>query len=664
CDRAPRLPCNGGSVITPLFRDKNRGPETLDYCPKPHSQLGQSWGADPGPLAPPLQRPLQNLLLLWTLLNCGLGGSAQGPGEWTPWGSWSRCSSSCGRGLSVRSRHCIWFPGEESCWGDTHEYRLCRLPDCPLGAIPFRDLQCALYNGHPVLGTQRTYQWVPFYGAPNQCDLNCLAEGHAFYHSFGRVLDGTPCSPGAQGLCVAGRCLSAGCDGLLGSDAHEDHCGRCGGANESCLLVQRVFRDSGAFAGYWNVTLIPEGARHIRVTHRSRNHLALLGGDGRYVLNGNWAVSPPGTYEAAGTRVVYTRAAGPEEKLHAAGPTSEDLLLQVLLQEPNPGIEFEFWLPRERYGPFQAQAQAQAQALGWSLRQQQPRQVEAQPPELPAAPATTVPRIPTPTPDACEPCPDTRGRAHRLLHYCGSDFVFRARVLSRLHQAQETRYEVRVQLIYKNRSPLRALEYVWAPGRCPCPRLDLHPRSTCWPPSASSALMALRTGYCCPTLAMPGSGAPPRTAVCAWPPGAALSEPWDRGLPCAARKTGPTRLRLSVSPLLAWLRNLSHPQLCDTPSHVHRCPCTIHCREQEALVRTTRLLFPLSLWLLGNSEIFYTWKLCVCFYSLCLTLAFLETLSQTGRADRSDPNKTSCKVSVSPLALATRDDLESVSNAD
>lgn len=24
--------------------------------------------------------------------------------------------------------------------------------------------------------------------------------------------------------------------------------------------------------------------------------------------------------------------------------------------------------------------------------------------------------------DPCPPCPDTRGRAHRLLHYCGSDF--------------------------------------------------------------------------------------------------------------------------------------------------------------------------------------------------------------------------------------------------
>ncbi|TKC40799.1 hypothetical protein EI555_007823, partial [Monodon monoceros] len=417
----------------------------------------------------------------------------QGPGEWTPWGSWSRCSSSCGRGLSVRSRQCIRFPREELCWGDTHEYRLCQLPECPPGAVPFRDLQCALYNGHPVLGTQKTYQWVPFYGAPNQCDLNCLAEGHDFYHSFGRVLDGTPCSPGTQGLCVAGRCLRAGCDGLLGSDAREDRCGRCGGANNSCLFVQRVFRDAGAFAGYWNVTLIPEGARHIRAAHRSRNHLgitgsegggallaariqrgggrqALMGGDGRYVFNGNWAVSPPGTYEAAGTRVVYTRVTGSEETLRAAGPTSEDLLLQVLLQEPNPGVEFEFWLPRERYGPFQAQAQAQ----GWSLRQPQPREVDPQSPESPAAPTVIPPRTPGPTPDPCPPCPDTRGRAHRLLHYCGSDFVFRARVLGRVRQAQETRYEVRVQLIYKNRSPLRALEYVWAPSRCPCPPLALH----------------------------------------------------------------------------------------------------------------------------------------------------------------------------------------------
>ncbi|XP_003788896.1 ADAMTS-like protein 5 [Otolemur garnettii] len=405
------------------------------------------------------------LLLLWTLLNCVLGNSAQGPSEWTSWGSWSGCSSSCGRGVSVRSRRCIRLLGQEPCWGNTHEYRLCQFPDCPPGAVAFRDLQCALYNGHPVLGMQKTYQWVPFYGAPNQCDLNCLAEGHAFYHSFGRVLDGTTCSPGAQELCVAGHCLSVGCDGLLGSGAREDHCGRCGGTNDSCFFVQRVFRDAGAFTGYWNVTLIPAGARHIRVAHQSHNHLALMGSDGHYVLNGNWAVSRPGTYQAVGTHIVYTRDARPEETLHVAGPTSHDLLLQVLLQEPNPGIKFEFWLPRELYGPFQAQVQA----LGWPLRQPQPREVV----HFPTL-STILTRTQTLAPDPCLPCPDTRGRAHRLLHYCSSDFVFQARVLGRHRQNQETRYEVRVQLVYKNQSPLRVREYVWALGHCPCPLLSPH----------------------------------------------------------------------------------------------------------------------------------------------------------------------------------------------
>uniref|UniRef100_A0A8C9DIH4 ADAMTS like 5 n=1 Tax=Prolemur simus TaxID=1328070 RepID=A0A8C9DIH4_PROSS len=116
-----------------------------------------------------------------------------------------------------------------------------------------------------------------------------------------------------------------------------------------------------------------------------------MGSDGRYVLNGDWVVSRPGTYEAMGTRVVYTRDASLEETLRAAGPTSHDLLLQVLLQEPNPGIEFEFWLPREHYGPFQAQVQA----LGWSLWQPQPRDM------VPPAPSAIPARTPTLAPGPC-----------------------------------------------------------------------------------------------------------------------------------------------------------------------------------------------------------------------------------------------------------------------
>ncbi|XP_019599727.2 ADAMTS-like protein 5 isoform X3 [Rhinolophus sinicus] len=531
----------------------------------------------PGP------HPLRNLLLLlWTLLNCSFGGSAQGSGEWTLWGSWSPCSSSCGRGLSVRSRRCIRFPREELCWGNTHEYRLCQLPDCPPGAVLFRDLQCSLYNGHPVLGPQKTYQWVPFYGAPNQCDLNCLAVGHAFYHSFGRVLDGTPCSPGSQGLCVAGRCLSAGCDGLMGSDAREDHCGRCGGANDSCLLVQRVFRDAGAFAGYWNVTLIPEGARHIRAAHRSRNHLALMVSDGSYVLNGNWAVSPPGTYEAAGTRVVYTRATGSEETLHAAGPTSQDLLLQVLLQEPNPGIEFEFWLPRERYGPFQEQAQA----LSWSLRQPQPREVEPQPPETPVSPAAIPPRTLTPSPGETP--------AHHALTPVvvptGCSTIAAATLCSGLECWAASTGLRRPAMRCVCSSSIRTSPHCGpsstcgrqaaAPAHC-WPSIE----STCWLPGASSALMALRTGCCCPTPATPGPGALQRTVVYAWPPDTALSEPPDETPPHRATKMCLIRLKLNLFPLLPWLPgsseiSLNHSYVTLPHTHVDTSACSqIHCHK-------------------------------------------------------------------------------------
>ncbi|XP_043833472.1 ADAMTS-like protein 5 isoform X1 [Dromiciops gliroides] len=423
-------------------------------------------------------RPRPVLLLIWIYLCCGLEGRTQGrsgSSEWTSWGAWSSCSSTCGQGASVRNRRCMRISREHACGGDSHQYRLCRLPECPSGAMPFRELQCALYNSRPVLGDQAIYQWVPFYGAPNLCDLNCLAEGHTFYYTFGRVLDGTPCSPDSEGLCINGRCLTAGCDGVLGSGTHEDHCGQCGGRNNSCLFVQRVFSEatlpSGQSYGYWNVTLIPIGARHIRVTDRSRNYLALMGNDGRYVFNGDWAIDWPGTFQVAGTQVHYSRTNDRDESLWAAGPTGEDLHLQVLYQEPNPGIEFEFWLPRDAYYTLQSHRSP--------LRQPQTREVEVGPQE--AAPAWTGPGPSSPRfsphqeqpieTETCQPCPGAKGRTQRLLHYCRSDFVFRARVLARLRVGEETRYDIQVQHTYKNWTPLERREFLWAPGACPCPLL-------------------------------------------------------------------------------------------------------------------------------------------------------------------------------------------------
>ncbi|XP_074160631.1 ADAMTS-like protein 5 isoform X2 [Sminthopsis crassicaudata] len=350
-----------------------------------------------------------------------------------------------------------------------------RTQECPSGAMPFRELQCALYNSRPVLSDQATYQWVPFYGAPNLCDLNCLAEGHTFYYTFGRVLDGTPCSPDSEGLCINGKCLTAGCDGMLGSGTQEDHCGQCGGRNNSCLFIQRVFSEavppSGQSHGYWNVTLIPTGARHIRVTDRSRNYLALMSSDGRYVFNGDWAIDWPGTFQVAKTQVYYSRTNDRDESLWAAGPTGEDLHLQVLFQEPNPGIEFEFWLPRDAYYALQNHRSP--------LRQPQTREVEVGPQQTAPAWTRPFPSSPAFSPlreqpietETCQPCPGAKGRSQRLLHYCRSDFVFRARVLARLRMGEETRYDIQVQHSYKNWTPLERREFLWAPGACPCPLL-------------------------------------------------------------------------------------------------------------------------------------------------------------------------------------------------
>uniref|UniRef100_A0A8C4J1D1 NTR domain-containing protein n=1 Tax=Dromaius novaehollandiae TaxID=8790 RepID=A0A8C4J1D1_DRONO len=171
-----------------------------------------------------------------------------------------------------------------------------------------------------------------------------------------------------------------------------------------------------------------------------------MAGDGRYVLNGDWSIAWPGPFEAAGTRVLYARAADGTESLEAPGPTAEDLY--ALLQEPNPGIEYEFWVPRQR-------------GAASPLRQPQPRGAGS-PQPTPAPPPWD---LPSPGP------PEPGGRSQRIRHFCQSDFVFQARILATQAVGQETRYEVQVKTPYRHRFPLVSREYVWVSNACGCPRL-------------------------------------------------------------------------------------------------------------------------------------------------------------------------------------------------
>uniref|UniRef100_A0A674PFX4 Thrombospondin type-1 domain-containing protein 4-like n=1 Tax=Takifugu rubripes TaxID=31033 RepID=A0A674PFX4_TAKRU len=200
--------------------------------------------------------------------------------------------------------------------------------------------QCAAFNSQEFMG--RLYNWEAFTeaGADKQCELTCRPAGYRFYVRLAeRVRDGTPCfNVTSADVCVEGRCVTEGCDGVLGSGSVIDKCGVCGGRDSSCRKVRGSFQNVTVPHGYHKILDIPAGATFINVTERraSPNYLAMRSGTGASVVNGRWAVDPPGDYQAGGTTFTYTRPRGQSEgeeqrgeSLTAPGPTSTQLQLYV-----------------------------------------------------------------------------------------------------------------------------------------------------------------------------------------------------------------------------------------------------------------------------------------------------------------------------------------------
>ena len=57
-----------------------------------------------------------------------------------------------------------------------------------------------------------------------------------------------------------------------------DHCGVCGGDDDSCRIIKGIYTRSHLNYGYNQITKIPQGACHINVTElgRSRNYLGMF----------------------------------------------------------------------------------------------------------------------------------------------------------------------------------------------------------------------------------------------------------------------------------------------------------------------------------------------------------------------------------------------------
>ncbi|NXR30918.1 PPN protein, partial [Zosterops hypoxanthus] len=281
---------------------------------------------------------------------------------WGSWSEWSKCSRSCGGGVSFRQRRCYSqrTEGPPSCVGPIRSYQSCNVQNCPEGSRDFRAEQCAEFDETEFQG--KKYKWLPYYGAPNKCELNCIPKGENFYYRHKEaVVDGTTCEPGKREICVQGVCQAVGCDNMLESAKKEDKCLQCGGDGSTCYGVKGTFDVASLPKGYNQIFIIPVGATSIQIKEvkPSRNFLAVKNVRGEYYLNGHWTIDFSRALQVASTVLHYDRGSEGDvapELLHARGPTTEPLVIELISQEPNMGVQYEYYLPR----------QGQASGYSWS----------------------------------------------------------------------------------------------------------------------------------------------------------------------------------------------------------------------------------------------------------------------------------------------------------
>ncbi|XP_061676169.1 thrombospondin type-1 domain-containing protein 4 [Syngnathoides biaculeatus] len=291
-------------------------------------------------------------------------------------------------------------PQNYKCSGPEKEYRRCFLQVCAGATLDSRAEQCAAFNAKEFM--DRLYKWEPFteVGPEKQCELTCRPAGYRFYvRQAERVRDGTPCfNVTSNDVCVGGQCLTEGCDGVLGSGSVLDKCGVCGGRDSSCQKVTGSFQNVTVPLGYHKILDIPAGATFINITERraSPNYLAMRSGTGASVVNGRWAVDPPGEYQAGGTTFTYARPRAQAESdedrgesLRAPGPTSTQLHLYIIFHQQNPGIDYEFYIPVEKK---EGETPRERQLARASLRSPLTVSIEEPPP---AGPPLSIPSFPT-----------------------------------------------------------------------------------------------------------------------------------------------------------------------------------------------------------------------------------------------------------------------------
>ncbi|KAE8298082.1 A disintegrin and metalloproteinase with thrombospondin motifs 9 [Larimichthys crocea] len=300
-------------------------------------------------------------------------------GAWGVWSPFGTCSRTCGGGIKIAVRECnrpVPRNGGMYCVGRRMKFRSCNSEPCSKQKKDFREEQCAAFDGRHfnINGLPPNVRWVPKYSGilmKDRCKLFCRVAGStAYYQLRDRVIDGTPCGPDTNDICVQGLCRQAGCDHVLNSKARRDKCGVCGGDNSSCKTVAGTFNI--VRYGYNEVVRIPSGATNIDVRQHSYsgkpeddNYLAISNSRGEFLLNGEFVVSMFKREIKIGNAIIeYSGSDHVIERVNCTDRIEEEIIVQVLSVGNlyNPDVRYSFNIPIEdkpqqffwdAYGPWQ-----------------------------------------------------------------------------------------------------------------------------------------------------------------------------------------------------------------------------------------------------------------------------------------------------------------------
>ncbi|XP_061448444.1 A disintegrin and metalloproteinase with thrombospondin motifs 8 [Rhineura floridana] len=285
-------------------------------------------------------------------------------GKWGPWSFWGPCSRTCGGGVHFSYRDCdnpVPKNGGKYCEGQRVKYESCHTEECPPNGKSFREQQCEKYDRYNFTDPNgNLLEWVPMYAGVSprdRCKLVCRAKRRDEFKVFEtKVIDGTLCAPETLSVCVHGQCIKAGCDHIIGSPKKLDKCGVCGGNGSTCRKISASLNRSKF--GYNDIVTIPAGATNVDIKQHSRrgvrhdgNYLALKTLDGKYLLNGNRAVSAmEQDIFIKGAVLRYSGSLTTLERLQSYQRLPESLTVQVLTVSSEmfpPRVRYTFFIPKD-----------------------------------------------------------------------------------------------------------------------------------------------------------------------------------------------------------------------------------------------------------------------------------------------------------------------------